>query len=318
MIRNATCTRMLVSRVLRSYTKQEHKGVLYPRHMETPMSTDNLSPFAQAALTPVPDCEAESLPLDKRIIGERNRLTLCRYLHRFGWLTSRMVARLVWDDFSQGWPMARRTLKALQDDGMVIKRALPQGGDAYLLSAKGARFLNEREGLDACSGQGLTLGNPIHRACSNWYLIDALRNGWQVITEHEISTDRGPVRVLDGKQPDGILLGEGEAVWLECEHSWKAIKARNSAVSFCARHLDQDNMTLITPDYPLRQVTVVATNMDALRHMAASFQKAYADRTIREGQLQMINVSLLPISRSLVPSERVDGNLWFDVILPAM
>ncbi|MBT3067337.1 hypothetical protein [Rhodoferax sp. U11-2br] len=282
------------------------------------MSNDNLSLFAQAALTPSLDCEAEATPLDKRIVGERNRLTLCRYLHRFGWLTSRMIARLVWGDASQAWPMARRTLKALQDDCMVIRRALPQGGDVYLLSAKGARFLNEREGVDAGSGQGLALGNPVHRACSNWVLIDALRNGWEVITEHEISTDRSPVRVLDGKQPDGILLGEGEAIWVECENAWKSINARKSIVTFCSRHLDLDKMTMITPDYPLRQVTVVATNMDALRHMAASFQQAYRDHAIREGQLQMVNVALLPISRSLVPSEQVDGNLWSDVMLPAM
>ncbi|CAM8635926.1 hypothetical protein MCEMSEM22_00790 [Comamonadaceae bacterium] len=282
------------------------------------MSNDFLSLFAQAALAPAPDCDAEATPLDKRIIGERNRLTLCRYLHRFGWLTSRMLACLVWGDASQAWPMARRTLKALQNDGLVIKRALPQGGDAYLLSAKGARLLNEREGLDACSGQSLTLGNPVHRACSNWYLIYALRNGWQVITEHEISTDRSPVRVLDGKQPDGILLGEGEAVWVECENSWKSTTARRSVVAFCSRHLDQDNMTMITPDYPLRQVAVVSTNMDALRHMCASFQQAYREQTIREGQLQMVNVALLPISRSLVPSDQVDGNLWADVMLPGM
>lgn len=201
---------------------------------------------------------------------------------------------------------------------MAIKRALPQGGDAYLLSAKGARFLNEREGVDASSGQSLALGNPVHRACSNWFLIDALRNGWEVITEHEICTDRSPIRVLDGKQADGILLGEGEAVWIECENASKSYKSRKSIVSFCSRHLDQDKMTMITPNYPLRQVVVVSTNMDALRHLAATFQQAYREKTIREGQLQMVNVALLPISRSLVPSEQVDGNLWSDVMLPAM
>jgi hypothetical protein len=282
------------------------------------MSNDRLSLFAQAALTPALDGDADATLLDKRLIGERNRVTLCRHLHRFGWLTSRMVARLVWGDASQAWPMARRTLKALQDDGMVIRRALPQGGDAYLLSAKGARFLNEREGVEASSGQSLALGNPVHRACSNWFLIDALNNGWNVITEHEIATDRSPVRVLDGKQPDGLLLGEGEAIWVECENAWKSTPARRSVVSFCSRHLDMDEMTMITPDHPLRQVAIVTTNMDALRHMAASFQQAHRDQTIREAQLQSVNVSLLPISRSLVPSEQVDGNLWFDVMLPAL
>lgn len=281
------------------------------------MSTTIPSIFAQAASPSIPDCDVEGQPLDKRIVGEQNRIALARFLFRFGWLTSRMIASLVWGHASQAWPMARRTLNAMQDDGMVIKRSLPQGGEAYLLSAKGARFLNEHDGLAATSGQNLTLGNPLHRACSNWYLIDALHKGWGVITEHEISTDRSPVRVLDGKQPDGILLGEGEAVWVECENAWKNIKNRMSIASFCSRHLDQDNLSMLTPDYPLRQVTVVATNMAALRHMAASFQQAYRDQSIREGQLQMVNVALLPISRSLVPSEQVDGNLWADVMQPA-
>jgi hypothetical protein len=283
------------------------------------MSDKTISTFEAAALAPSLDIELAQQPLDKRIIGERNRIGVCRYLYRFGWLTSRMVASLVFEHASQAWPLARRCLKSMLEDGLVIRRAPPQGGaEVYLLAAKGARFLNEQEGLDATSGQGLTLGNPMHRACSNWYLINAINNGWNVITEHEISTDRSPVRVLDGKQVDGILLGDGEAVAIECENAWKATKSRNSVVNFCARHLDQCQMTFITPDHPLRQMTLVCTNMDALRHMAASFQQAYRDGRITEGQLNMVNVTLLPISRSLVPGEQVDGNLWADVMLPVM
>jgi DNA-binding HxlR family transcriptional regulator len=283
------------------------------------MSDKTISTFVEAALAPSLDIELAQQPLDKRIIGERNRIGVCRHLFKFGWLTSRMVASLAFEHASQAWPMARRCLKSMMEDGLIMRRAVPQGGaEVYLLTAKGARFLNEQEGLDATSGQGLTLGNPIHRACSNWYLINAINNGWKVITEHEISTDRSPVRVLDGKQVDGILLGDSEAVAIECEHAWKANKPRNAIVTFCARHLGQDKMTLITPDHPLRQMTLVCTNMDALRHIAASFQQAYRDGLITEGQLHMVNVSLLPISRSLVPGEQVDGNLWADVMLPVM
>jgi hypothetical protein len=283
------------------------------------MSNMTISTFEAAALAPSLDIELAQQPLDKRIIGERNRIGVCRFIFRFGWLSSRMVASLVFEHASQAWPLARRCLKSMLEDGLVMRRTIPQGGaEVYLLTAKGARFLNEQEGLDASSGQGLTLGNPMHRACSNWYLINAINNGWSVITEHEISTDRSPVRVLDGKQVDGILLGDGEAVAIECENAWKATKSRNAVVNFCARHLDQDKMTFITPDHPLRQMTLVCTNMDALRHMAASFQQAYRERRITEGQLQMVNVSVLPISRSLVSGEQVDGNLWADVMLPVM
>jgi hypothetical protein len=283
------------------------------------MSNDIFPGFTTAAQAPSIDIEQAQQPLDKRIVGEQQRIGVCRYLHRFGWLTSRMVGALVFDHAAQAWPLARRCLKSMLDDGLVIKRALPQGGtEVYLLSAKGARFLNELEGLDASSGQGLTLGNAVHRACSNWYLIKAILNGWEVITEHEISTDRCPVRVLDGKTVDGIQLGQGEAIVLECENAWKATKARNSIVSFCGRHLDQEKMTMITPDYPIRQLTLVCTNQDALRHMVASFHQAFRELRITEGQLQMVNVSLLPISRSLVPGEQEDTNLWFDEMLPLL
>lgn len=280
------------------------------------MPTNSFS-FTQAAM-PLDDELAEQ-SLDKRIVGEMNRLKICRFIFKFGWLSSRMLAALVFEHASQAWPMARRTLKTMLDDGTLIKRPIPQSGvDAYLLSAKGARYLSAHDGVDASSGQSLALGNPVHRACTNWYLIYALQQGWEVFTEHEIATDRSPVRVLDGKQADGILLGQGEAVWIECENAFKNVQSRQSIVSHCAKYLDQETMAMVAPDYPLRQMTIVATNLDALRHIAASFQQAFRNHTIREAQLQMVNVSVLPVSHSLVPGERVDGNLWFDVMLPAL
>lgn len=283
------------------------------------MSDDIFSTPEAAAQAPSIDIEQAQQQLDKRIVGEQQRMGVCRYLHRFGWLTSRMVAALIFDHAAQAWPLARRCLKSMLEDGLVIKRALPQGGtEVYLLSAKGARFLNEIEGLDASSGQGLALGNSVHRACSNWYLIKGILNGWAVITEHEIYTDRCSVRVLDGKTVDGILLGGGEAIVLECENAWKAVNARNKIISFCARHLDQEKMTMITPDFPIRQLTLVCTNEDAVRHMGASFHQAFRELRITEGQLQMVNVSRLPISRSLVPGEQEDTNLWFDEMLPLL
>lgn len=283
------------------------------------MSNDIFSTSEAAAQAPALTCELTQQPQDKRIVGEQQRIGVCRYLFRFGWLTSRMVAALVFDHAAQAWPLARRCVKSMLDDGLVIKRALPQGAtEVYLLSAKGARLLKELEGLDASSGQGLVLGNSVHRACSNWHLIKAILNGWEVITEHEISTDRCPVRVLDGKTVDGILLGEGEAIVLECENAWKAVKERNKIVSFCSRHLDQEMMTMITPDFPIRQLTLVCTNEDAVRHMVASFHQAFRELRITEGQLQMVNVSRLPISRSLVPGEQEDTNLWFDEMLPLL
>ncbi len=260
--------------------------------------------------------EAPAVPLDKRIVGEQSRLLILQVLHRFGWLSSRMVAALGWPTAAQGWQMARRTLKAMQEDGTVIKRPT-NGTDVFLLSAKGARLLNDMTGSSAASGQNLALGNPVHRACSNWALIDAMAEGLEVITEHELATDRLGVRAIDGKVPDGVILHEGgDAVVLEVENSWKATKAREAIAGFCARHLDRDVMTPLTATHDLRRVRVVATNVDALRHMASTFLAAYRAGQLTESQLHLVEVSVLPVTPSLVPGERVHGQLWYDVIEP--
>ena len=149
--------------------------------------------------------------LDKRLVGERNRTDVLTWLARFGWLTARMVPALVWADAAQGQAMARRTLKALADDKLIITRPLPKGGAAYLLSAKGAKLLHEQTGMAAESGNALALGNPVHRAYSNWYLIRALQRGLSIVTEHEIATERGPCRVLKGKQADGLVIADDGA-----------------------------------------------------------------------------------------------------------
>lgn len=108
------------------------------------------------------------MTLDKRLVGEQNTLAILTFLHRFGWLTSRMISTLVWPTAKQAPAMARRTMKALADQKLVIKRALSEGGDCYTLSATGAKWLSEKEGVAAKSGASLQLGNPVHRACSNW------------------------------------------------------------------------------------------------------------------------------------------------------
>lgn len=158
---------------------------------------------------------AAALPLDKRLVGERNRTAVLSWVTRFGWLTSRMVAALVWADAAQSLTMARRTLKGLCDEKLLVARSLSKGGAAYVMSARGARLLQESAGIDAKSGHALAIGNPLHRACSNWYLIQALQRGLSVVTEHEIASGRGPCRVLHGKVADGLVIADdGACVWV--------------------------------------------------------------------------------------------------------
>ncbi len=264
----------------------------------------------------------DKLPEDRRLTGERNTFDVLMWLHRFGWLTSRMIAALVWPTASQSWPMARRTLKKLLADKLVLVRALPQGGDLYLLSVKGARLLRDSTGVDASTGQGLATGNSTHRACGNWYLITQVQAGLGIWTEHEIASGRAPVQALNGKVFDGLVVHEGGLVSaLEVENTFKNRARREAVTGIATRHLGRDEMTRIGTDAQgvelyLARLAVVATNVDALRSMASSFQEAYRLHIVSELALACVDVAVLPISPSLVPGEAATGNLWWDIMQP--
>lgn len=257
--------------------------------------------------------------LDKRLVGERNRTDVLTWLARFGWLTCRMVAALVWPDAAQSQAMARRTLKALGDDKLIITRPLPKGGAAYLLSAKGARLLAEQVGIAVDSGNSLALGNPVHRACSNWYLIRAVQRGLDVVTEHEIASERGPCRVIKGKQADGLVIAEaGACTWLECENSAKSRPERHKTVALVQECMGSEQQVEIAPGLFLARLAVVATNDQALRWMSASFLDAHRNGLLRDRQVADVDACLLPISESLVPGDPVEGNMYWDVLVPCM
>lgn len=263
--------------------------------------------------------DLEVKPLDKRLLQDKNRTAVLTWLARFGWLTSRMLAALVWPDAAQSQPMARRTLKSLIDEKLVISRSMSKGGAAYLLAAKGARLLQEQTGIATQSGNTLTIGNPVHRACSNWYLIHALQRGMSIVTEHEIATERGPCRVLNSKQADGLVIaGDGACIWVECENSQKARAERHKTVALARDCIGGANQVELAPGMWLARVAIVATNEQALRWMAASFQDAHRKGELRESQVAEVDAYLLPVSESLVPGEVIEGNMWWDILVPAM
>jgi len=262
--------------------------------------------------------EPDELSLDKRIVQERNRTQILTWLWRFGWLTSRMIASLVWPDSDYSAVMTRRTLRQLVDEKLVISRAMTRGGTAYLLASKGARLLSEQEGVDAKSGNTLSIGNLVHRACSNWYLIRAVQRGFEIVTEHEIASERGPCRVLHGKTADGIVIADdGACVWVECENSKKGRTERHKTCGLVQNCIGQTSPVELGPGLWLARVAVVATNEQAMRWMAASFQQAHRDGLLRDSQIGDVDVCLLPLSDSLIPGESVEGNMWWDILIPS-
>lgn len=259
---------------------------------------------------------------DKRLTGERNVLEILTWLHRFSWLSSRMLAGLVWPTASQAWPLARRSLKKLLTDKLVLVRALPQGGDVYLLSIKGARLLQDATGAKAKGGQSLPTGNAIHRACGNWHLITQVQAGLAIWTEHEIASGIAPVHTVNGKLFDGLVVHAGGMLTAcEVENSWKNRARRQSCVEVATRHLGREALTRMGVDASgqelyLARLAVVATSVDSLRSMASSFQEAHRLRIASESCLSQVDVVVLPVSPSLVPGETISGNLWWDVMQP--
>lgn len=239
--------------------------------------------------------------LDKRLVGEQNTLATLTYLNRFGWLTSRMTAALVWPAAAQAQAMARRTLKTLTDQKSVIKRALPEGGDCYVLSAAGARWLSEQADITAKSGSALKLGNPVHRACSNWYLISRLLAGDVVWTEYEIQSGRAPLVSVAGKTPDGLVETPFGLVWVEVENTWKNRSERAKVVGFCRRCLlPGSQMAELAPNVHLFRVAIVSATGEALRSMTQSLADAHASGDLSDTQAGDIELAHLPLDKSLV------------------
>ena len=257
------------------------------------------------------------MTIDKRIIGERNTVAILTFLYRFGWLTSRMLSALVWPTARQAPAMARRAVRSLVDDKLILRRSLPEGGECYVLSASGARFLNDATGISATGGASLPLGNPTHRACANWHLIGHINEGSKVWTEHEIQTGRAPVVSVDGKIPDGLVeLPEG-MLWVEVENAWKNRKERAKVVDFCRRQLLPGfQLAELAPVHFLRRVVIVGTTGEALRAMVRSFEDAHETARLSESQAADIELVLLPVDKNLVAGQPVTGSLWWDGLAP--
>jgi hypothetical protein len=256
-------------------------------------------------------------PIDKRLTGERNRLQLLDYLNRFGWLTSKMIAALVWPEGSQALAMSRRLLKAMLDEKFILRRELPGGVDCYTLSASGAKALTAATGASAGSGASMQLGNVIHRACSNWYLIFHITAGNVVWTEHEIQTERSPLRVVDGKVPDGLIEPLEGLLWVEVENAWKARLERAKVTRFSVNRLPKDSqLSLLATEQHLLRVIIVGTTRPALDAMVRSFAQLHQAGELSDGQAGNVDLVLLPVDRSLNAGVMETSNLYWDGLNP--
>lgn len=170
---------------------------------------------------------------DGRVRAAENEARVLRALHRFGWLTAKNLAALLWNPWAKipapapslepvavraaGLRVAQRTLARLVRSRQVL-RAPAQGGHViYALAEAGVRRLVEI-GAPASTGKDLirrfSAAQFLHRHTANLVAIRALADGFKVSTEREIAQDKwlGGADGIHGKKPD-VLIRAGKSVW---------------------------------------------------------------------------------------------------------
>lgn len=257
------------------------------------------------------------MALDNKLKGEQNRLAILTNLHRFGWLTSTMLAALVWPTSSQGMAMTRRMLRTLLDAKLILKRPFGGGPECITLSAAGARLLAEQCGIKATSGASLQLGNVLHRACSNWYVIGQMTQGLTAWTEHEIQTGHAPLHSVAGKVPDALIETGYGLIWVEVENAWKNRREREKVLHFCTQHLSATAsipMAELAPGHYLFRVVVVSTTSEALRAIVRTCKEAHEAGVFTEHQAADVELVHLSINSNLSAGASVSGSLWYDAL----
>lgn len=182
-------------------------------------------------------------PLDGRLVAMANQTHVLRALHRFGWLRTRDLAALIWQEWARhapptgpsltpprftlsGLAMAQRTLACLREQRLVLHCDAPNGSRIYGVSERGARVL-QGQGVPAASGKDLvrqfSAAHFLHRCIANEIAISAIIEGFRAATEREISQGRwlGGVEGIAGKKPDVLVRAGARVYWVEVERSRK-------------------------------------------------------------------------------------------------
>lgn len=240
------------------------------------------------------------------------------WLHRFRWLTSSQLARLIWPpETKQAQRMAQRILRILVNTGEVLGRRLPNGGVAYVLGESGANRLWTL-GVDARlrGERDARLGAPYHRALANEIAIHGLLRGWQVWTENEIQRGKAPLRSLNGHVPD-VLFERSEDYpslsWCEVENTAKSRRKLMSLMRLA------EDLVGSSDGYPIGDVYIdhfvfVAPNEAAAKSVIRAMLAADDDAVIKEHAIQRIELWLCDFSPKLAWGGEITSYSAFELL----
>lgn len=176
---------------------------------------------------------------DGQELARENDSNALRALHRFGWLRTRDLGSLLWQDWARTPPkagpslrpptatpsgirMAQRTVARLRRDRLILTTQAPNGSLIHALSERGARAL-QNMGIAASSGKDMVrefgAAYFLHRSIANEIAISGILEGYRVATERETAQGRwlGGMGGICGKKPDVLLRASDRAWWVEVE-----------------------------------------------------------------------------------------------------
>lgn len=171
----------------------------------------------------------------------RNDVEGLLWIHRFGWLRSAELGRLMWPTDKHSRTRADRIIRGWLDRSLVIARQLPNGARrAVVLSEAGARLLQAAGEASARSGKdwGETDGTRWspnltwqHDLIAAGVLARLFEEGYTILPEKALRRENpGLVKI-----PDGFAWRDGTVIWLEVESARKSGKAMVDLVNaICA------------------------------------------------------------------------------------
>lgn len=248
--------------------------------------------------------------IDGKIIAQQNEELMLYWLFRFGGLSTRELTAILWPD-AKDLQMSQRTIRRLLAKNFVLKRPIFTGGNIYVISEGGARYLRKC-GYSNISSRGhrdLNFNKPTHRIISNNFLInwhqEISKNNpehsfW---TEFEIQRRVAPFPLIKisnkEKIPDGIIQVGNWINWIEVENSYKgpheiqrlmetADHFFNRNTPFYFHHKDKE--------YKVDGLDFVLPDQKTFRRIANALIK----HNLNTNTLKKVHLYLIDISPSLV------------------
>lgn len=159
------------------------------------------------------------------------------WIHRFGWLRSIELGRLMWPTDKHARTRADRIIRGWLERHLVIARQLPNGARrAVVLSEGGARLLQEAGEASARSGKdwGETEGTRWspnltwqHDLIAAGVLVRLFEEGYDILPERMLRRDNPAL----AKIPDGLAWRDSDVIWIEVESARKTGKAMGDLVN---------------------------------------------------------------------------------------